>query len=158
WRESIRALMNYDDALYRSPDFAWIPRTFTLALVMMNDLLFYDGDYRLDSFLDHGEREFGGYDALIFWHAYPRIGFDDRKQFDFYRQMPGELAGLRRLVDRCHERNVRVYLDYNPWDIGTRREDKSDTDTLVELVQALDTDAIFLDTMSNATQGLREKL
>jgi len=158
WRESTRALLNYDDALYRSPEFGWIPRTFTLALVMMNDLLFYDGGYRLDEFFDHGEREFGGYDALIFWHAYPRIGFDDRNQFDFYRQMPGGLTGLRALVDGCHARGVRVYLDYNPWDTGTRREDRSDTNLLAEMVQALDADAIFLDTLSSAAVGLREKL
>jgi formylglycine-generating enzyme required for sulfatase activity len=158
WRNSTRALLGTDDSLYRQPEFAWVPRTFTLALVMMNDLLFYDGDYRLDEFLQHGIREFGGYDALILWHAYPRIGFDERNQFDFYRQMPGGLERLRALVDACHARDVRVYVDYNPWDTGTRREDKSDIDALVDLVRALDADAIFLDTMANAAQGLREKL
>ena len=158
WRDSTRALLQTDDSLYRLPEFAWVPRTFTLALVMMNDLLFYDGDYRLDAFLEHGVREFGGYDALILWHAYPRIGFDERNQFDFYRQMPGGLERLRALVDACHAHDVRVYIDYNPWDTGTRREEKSDIDALVDLVQALDADAIFLDTMSSAAQGLREKL
>ncbi|MBE2267611.1 MAG: SUMF1/EgtB/PvdO family nonheme iron enzyme [Anaerolinea sp.] len=156
WREATRFLLNYDDAIYRSPDFAWVGRTFNLAFVMMCDLLFYDGGYR--EFLAHGEREFGGYDALILWHAYPRIGFDDRNQFDFYRQMPGGLARLRQLVDDCHARNVRVYVDYNPWDTGSRRETVSDIDALVELVRALDADAIFLDTLSNAAAGLREKL
>jgi formylglycine-generating enzyme required for sulfatase activity len=158
WRSSTRYLLNYDDSLYNAPEFAWIPRTFTLALVMMNDLTFYDGDYRLDSFLDDGIQQFGGYDALILWHAYPRLGFDDRNQFDFYRQTPGGLTQLRALVERCHERGVRVYIDYNPWDTGTRREDKSDIDLLVELVKAIDADAIFLDTMSNAALDLREKL
>ncbi|MFN8375899.1 MAG: SUMF1/EgtB/PvdO family nonheme iron enzyme [Anaerolineae bacterium] len=158
WRDSTRALMNYHDALYNAPEFAWIPRTFTLALVMMCDLTFYDGDYLLDTFLDQGEREFGGYDALILWHAYPRIGIDERNQFDFYREMPGGLTRLRALVEHCHERNVRVYVNYNPWDTGTRPEGKSDIDALVELVKAIDADAIFLDTMSNAATGLREKL
>jgi formylglycine-generating enzyme required for sulfatase activity len=158
WRDSTRYLLNYDDSLYAAPEFAWIPRTFTLALVMMNDLNFYDNGYRLDAFLDEGIQEFGGYDALILWHAYPRIGFDDRNQFDFYRQMPGGLDGLRALVDQCHARGVRVYVDYNPWDTGTRREDKSDIDALVDLIKVIDADAIFLDTMSNAALGLREKL
>lgn len=158
WRTSTRYLLNHDDLLYQLPEFAWIPRTFTLALVMMGDLKFYDGDYRLDSFLDNAEQQFGGYDALILWHAYPRIGFDDRNQFDFYRDMPGGLERLRLLVDECHARDVRVYVDYNPWDTGTRREDKSDIDALVELIKTIDADAIFLDTMSNAAQGLREKL
>jgi formylglycine-generating enzyme required for sulfatase activity len=125
---------------------------------MMCDALFYDRDYRLDAYLEHGQREFGGYDAIILWHAYPRIGFDDRNQFDFYRQMPGGLPRLRALVDACHTKGIRVYIDYNPWDTGTRREDKSDIDALADLVVALDADAIFLDTMSNAVLGLREKL
>jgi len=158
WRNSTRYLLNFDDSIYRAPEFAWIPQTFNLALVMMCDLLFYDGDYQLDTFLQHGEREFGGYDAIILWHAYPRIGFDDRNQFDFYRQMPGGLERLRRIVDQCHTRGVRVYVDYNPWDVGTRREGVSDVDALVDLVRAIDADAIFLDTMSNAVIGLREKL
>jgi hypothetical protein len=158
WRESTRMLLNYDDSLYAAPEFAWIPRTFTLGFVMLCDQLFYDGDYRLDAYLEHGEREFGGYDALILWHAYPRIGFDARNQFDFYRDMPGGLPRLRQLVDQCHARGVRVYVDYNPWDTGTRREGRSDIDALVDLVAALDADAIFLDTMSSAAHGLRERL
>jgi formylglycine-generating enzyme required for sulfatase activity len=158
WRNSTRQLLNYDDTLYSQPEFAWIPSTFTVAFVMMYDLLFYDGEYQLDEFLEHGLQEFGGYDALLLWHAYPRIGFDDRNQFDFYRQMPDGLQGIRRLVDKCHERDIRVYVNYNPWDIGTRRESVSDVDALVELVRATDVDAIFLDTMSNSIEGLRERL
>jgi formylglycine-generating enzyme required for sulfatase activity len=158
WRGVTRALMQYDGTLYSAPEFAWVPRTFTLGLVMMCDVLFYEGDYQLDAFLEHGQREFGGYDAIILWHAYPRIGFDNRNQFDFYRQMPGGLLRLRALVDACHAKGIKVYIDYNPWDTGTRREDKADIDALVDLVVALDADAIFLDTMSNAAVGLREKL
>src|SRR4051794_6192991 len=116
WRASTRALLNFDDSLYAKPEFSWISRTFNLGFIMLCDQLFYDGDYRLDEYLEHGKHEFGGYDALILWHAYPRIGFDDRNQFDFYRQMPGGLPRLRQLVDQCHARGVRVYIDYNPWD------------------------------------------
>jgi hypothetical protein len=34
------------------------------------------------------------------------------------------------VVDRCHQRGVRVFIDYNPWDTGTRREGKPDHDAL----------------------------
>lgn len=158
WRDSTRALLNYEDSLYRAPEFAWIPRTFNLSFLMMCDLTFYDGDYRVAEFIQHGIDQFGGYDAVILWHAYPRIGFDDRNQFDFYRHMPGGLSRLRELVAEFHAHDIRVYIDYNPWDTGTRRESQSDIDLLVEFVQYLDVDAIFLDTMSNAVDGLREKL
>lgn len=158
WRDASRALLEFDDSLYSAPEFAWIPRTFNLCFLMMCDLTFYDGGYRLEEFVQQGIEQFGGYDAVILWHAYPRIGFDDRNQFDFYRHMPGGLTRLRELVDKFHAHNIRVYIDYNPWDTGTRREDKSDIDLLVDFVQIVDVDAIFLDTMSNAVDGLREKL
>jgi iron(II)-dependent oxidoreductase len=158
WRNSTRKLFRYDDTLYTKPEFQWVPNTFTVAFVMMYDLLFYDKAYQLDKILDHGIREFGGYDALLLWHAYPRIGFDDRNQFDFWRQMPGGLSGLRTLVDQCHARDVRVYINYNPWDTGTRHESDSDVDAIVELVRAINADAVFLDTMSNSILGLRERL
>lgn len=161
WRHSTRYLMRYDGSLYDKPEFSWIARTFALGFVMMSDLEFYEperGCYTLDALLDRAQEEFGGCDAIILWHAYPRIGFDARNQFDFYRDTLGGLDGLRALVDRCHERGVRVYLDYNPWDTGTRREGISDVDALISLIKQVDADAIFLDTLSNAAEDLRARL
>lgn len=161
WRESTRYLMGYDDSLYRLPEFAWVPRAFSLGFLMMNDLQFYDpaaGQYRLTQLLDEAVEDFGGFDAVILWHAYPRIGLDDRNQFDFYRESIGGLEGLRALVDVCHGRGVKVYIDYNPWDTGTRREADSDVEALVKLVKAIDADAIFLDTMSFGAEELRSRL
>jgi formylglycine-generating enzyme required for sulfatase activity len=161
WRDSTRYLMAYDDAIYRQPEFAWVQRTFALGFLMMCDLNFYDpalGEYRIDALLDEALAKFGGYDAIMLWHAYPKIGFDDRNQFDFYRDTPGGLEGLRKLVERCHARGVKVYVDYNPWDTGTRREGVSDVEALVSLVSAIDADAIFLDTLSHAGIELRARL
>ena len=125
WREQTKRRLNYSDVLYRKPEFAWAAASFACCFLMMCDETFYDprsGAYTADAFLDHGQREFGGYDSLVLWHAYPRIGVDDRNQFDFYRDMPGGLNGLRELSRRCHRRNVKMFIDYNPWDTGTRRE------------------------------------
>lgn len=161
WRAVTRELMGYHSAHYENPAFAWISRTFALGFLMMFDLRFYDsttGQYLIDALLDEAESDFGGFDAVLLWHAYPKIGFDSRNQFDFYRDIVGGLAGLKALVEQCHARGVRVYLDYNPWDHGTRREGQSDGDALAELVVASDADAIFLDTLAQAADGLREKL
>jgi formylglycine-generating enzyme required for sulfatase activity len=161
WRSVTRSLMQYSSASYDDPAFRWMQRCFALGFVMMFDTRFYDpanGQFNIESYLDEAERDFGGYDAILLWHAYPKIGFDDRNQFDFYRDFPGGLAALREIVDTCHARGVRVYIDYNPWDKGTRSERQSDSDALAELVSAIDADAIFLDTMSQAMDGLREKL
>ncbi|MBI5384736.1 MAG: SUMF1/EgtB/PvdO family nonheme iron enzyme [Verrucomicrobia bacterium] len=161
WREQARPRLNYSDALYRQPQFAWAASSFACCFVMLCDETFCDaraGAYRVEEFLDDGVREFGGYDSLVLWHAYPRIGVDDRNQFDFYRDLPGGLEGLRDVSRRCHRRGVKVFIDYNPWDTGTRRESQSDLDVLCSLVAAIEADGIFLDTMSKGTAEFRAKL
>ncbi len=160
-RQKIRQRLQYTDEAYRRPEFAWVPSCYTCGFAMMYDRKLYDpasGHYTIDQFLDEGLKGFGGYDALVLWHAYPRIGFDDRNQFDFYRDMPGGLTGLRELSRTIHRRGVKVFLDYNPWDTGTRREEKSDAQTLAEFVKAIEADGIFLDTLHEGMQELRAQL
>ena len=92
WRRDIKARLKYDDALYARKEFAWSASNYACCLLMTWDETFYDwrrGHYTVDAFLDHGQREFGGYDSVVLWHAYPRIGVDERNQFDFYRDLPG---------------------------------------------------------------------
>lgn len=161
WREGARRKLGYNGALYSRNDFQWVPRAFSCCFVMLLDETFYDprqGRYTVDSFLDTGIREFGGFDGLVLWHAYPKIGIDARNQFDFYRDMPGGLAGLREVTAQCHRRGVRVYIDYHPWDTGTRREGVSDLDALIGMLKALDADGIFLDTMSKGAAEFRARL
>ncbi|HEY5141458.1 MAG TPA: SUMF1/EgtB/PvdO family nonheme iron enzyme, partial [Methylococcales bacterium] len=161
WRDATRESLKYDDALYRKPEFAWAAKSYACCFLMMCDETFYHpkaGRYNVESFLDDGIKEFGGYDSLVLWHAYPRIGVDQRNQFDFYRDMPGGLDGVRDVVHSFQKRGVRVYINYNPWDKGTHREDKSDLDMLVDMVSALDVDGIFLDTMGEGSAGFRSKL
>lgn len=161
WREDIKAQLQYSDALYQRPEFAWSASNYSCCFLMLCDEAFYDrrsGRYTVDSFLDRHQLQFGGFDSVVLWHAYPRIGIDERNQFDFYRDQPGGLEGLRVAVGQFRKRGVRTYIDYNPWDEGTRRESKSDLDTLADLVGALDVDGIFLDTMNLGAAGLRAKL
>ncbi len=161
WREATRRSLRYDDALYRRPDFAWVPSTFSCHFLMMLDEEFYNpqtNEYTLTGFLDKAQKEFGGFDSIVLWHAYPRIGVDDRNQFDFYRDMPGGLNRLHLLVQDFHQRGLKVFIDYNPWDRGTRREPVSDLDALAELVKALDVDGIFLDTLNKGGAEFRAKL
>ena len=160
WRDQRRTELQYDDSYYRREEFAWATSNFACCFAMMCDLTFYDpeaGAFQVDSLLDHGQSEFGGYDSLVLWHAYPRIGFDQRNQFDFYRDMPGGLPGLRTLSRQLHNRGVKVFINYNPWDTGTRREGKPDLDVLAEIIQAIEADGIFLDTMKQA-EAFRGKL
>jgi len=161
WRAARRRELNYSDALYRRPEFAWARSNFACCFLMLCDETFYHakaGRYLVKEFLAHGRREFGGYDSVVLWHAYPRIGLDDRNQFDFYRDMPGGLQGLRAVVGQFHRQGVRVYIDYNPWDTATRREGGEDLAALAEMVGALGADGIFLDTMDRGAAGFRARL
>jgi len=156
-----RRQLSYDGSLYQRADFGWVPSCYSCCFAMMYDQRFYDlaaGRYTVDRFLEEGVGEFGGYDAVVLWHAYPRIGFDDRNQWDFYRDMPGGLDGLRALSRALHRGGVKVFINYNPWDTGTRREQKSDAEMLAELVAAIEADGIFLDTLHEGMEGLREQL
>jgi len=116
WRDETRQRLHYDDSLYRRADFAWAPSSYACCMIMLWDQAFFDlatGKYRVAEWLTHGRREFGGYDSVVFWHAYPRIGLDDRNQFDFYRQAPGGLPGLRAVAREFRQQGVG-------WEFGVK--------------------------------------
>ncbi|MEN6383776.1 MAG: SUMF1/EgtB/PvdO family nonheme iron enzyme [Phycisphaerales bacterium] len=139
----------------------WMSSNFSCRMCMMFDSEFIKSgtdEYLIDSLLAEGEKEFGGYDSIVLWHAYPRLGIDERNQFDMYRQMPGGLEGLSKVVEKCHDKNVRVFIDYNPWDVGTRRERVNDFQALAEIIYEIKADGVFLDTLSAADKNLRKEL
>ncbi len=111
-----------------------------------------------EQFLADGEARFGGFDAVVLWHAYPRIGLDERNQFDLYRQVPGGIPGLRRLVGSIQQRGTRVLLAYYPWDVGTRREPAGEAVAMARLVADCGADGVFLDTMAESTHELQARL
>jgi formylglycine-generating enzyme required for sulfatase activity len=160
WREAKQLQLKYDGTSYLSESFKWVSSDFSCCVVMICDSDFYDSiknEYTITGLIGRGQREYGGYDSVVLWHAYPRIGLDDRNQFDFYRELPGGLTGLKKVVNRFHESGIKVFIDYNPWDRGTRKEPKTDIDVLIDLIKSIDADGIFLDTMKDAPD-FREKL
>ena len=159
WRERLQQWR--DDARRRylvagGTGSSWASGCFTKALVWLWDERLFDrerGEFTPDRLLADAER-FGGFDAVVLWHAYPIIGLDERNQFDFYRDVPG----LGELVSELQRRGVRVLVDYNPWDVGTRREPRSDAEELAVLATALGVDGVFLDTMREGGRDLVEAL
>jgi hypothetical protein len=157
WRQDAAERIGYDGALYARPEFAWTQGAYTVAVAWLWDDTLYDHDAEVftpDAYLDAGQRDFGGYDAVVLWHAYPVIGVDERNQFDYYRQVPE----LKTLINAFHSRGVRVFLDYNPWDTGTRREDLPDAEAVAALVAEYDADGVFLDTLKEGAADLRAVL
>ena len=84
----------------------------------------------------------------MLWHAYPVIGIDDRNQWDFY-----DVPGLAEVAAELRAAGVAVFLDYNPWDTGTRRAG-DDTVELAATVRRLSADGVFLDTLKKADPEL----
>ena len=90
---------------------------------MVEERYFYDpvaGKYTVDRYLDDLEKRYGGIDAVLIWPVYPNIGVDNRNQHDMLRDMPGGLAGVKKMVADFHRRGVRVFFPVMPWDVGTR--------------------------------------
>ncbi|WP_336214255.1 SUMF1/EgtB/PvdO family nonheme iron enzyme [Nonomuraea sp. LPB2021202275-12-8] len=124
------------------PDTPWTRGCFSVCVAWLWDELLWNGrEFTPGAFLEHGRREFGGYDAVVLWHAYPVIGIGERNQFDLYRDVPG----LDELVGELRAAGVRVIFDYNPWDHGTRPEDHRAG--LSGVVRKFRPDGLFLDTL-----------
>jgi Sulfatase-modifying factor enzyme 1 len=155
WREQLRrwradARTRY--AVSGGTGTSWASRCFIKAMVWLWDERLFDrerGEFTPDRLLADAQR-FGGFDAVVLWHAYPIVGLDDRNQFDFYNNVP-KLGDLVSEFQRC---GVRVLVDYNPWDVGTRREPRRDPEVLAALASALGVDGVFLDTMREGGHDL----
>ena len=156
WRDSARTRNAFTGERYERPESTWASRCFAVAQVWLWDELLYDAAthrFTPDRFLADARDRLGGLDGIVLWHAYPVIGIDDRNQWDFYRDVPG----LASLIDALHDAGVRVFVDYNPWDTGTRRG-RDDVTELASLVHELGADGVFLDTLTEANTALVEAL
>lgn len=140
-----------DSGASEDPETAWSETARRQLFLFMYDTRFYDRTtdrYRTTELLERAVAMFGRIDSVLLWQGYPRLGFDSRTQFAFYRDMPGGIARLRAEVcDVLHGRGVRVFVAYNPWDAGTYEE-------LGEIVSGLDADGVLLDTLSDAPDRL----
>jgi len=155
WRKGARAAL--DLKAYDRPEFAWTRSCTVSGKVMLFDREFYDertNRFTVGKYLERMRRDFGGLDALVLWQAYPRIGIDDRNQFDHYRLAPG----LKEVVAELHASGVRVFMAYNPWDVGTRREGRADSESIAAMVVEFGFDGVFLDTLEEGSGALRTAL
>lgn len=148
WRTYARQHLAYSGARYRTAD----STCFVLGMASLWDEMIYDhkqGEFVIDAFVRHSERNFGGFDGVLLWHAYPVIGIDGRKQFDYYRGLPE----LPELVRSFHHLGIRVFIPYLPW-----AADAETVDDIIELVAWLGADGVFLDTLKEGSEALRRAL
>jgi iron(II)-dependent oxidoreductase len=140
---------------YDQPALQWAQRSFVQPQMMAHERYFYDpaaGRYTVDRYLDDLEKRYGGIDSVLIWPTYPNIGVDNRNQFDLWRDMPGGVAGLRKMVVDFHRCGVRVLFPIMFWDHGTHDEGVPMAQGLAELARETGADGLNGDTMSPVTR------
>ena len=114
--------------------------------------------FELERFIAESRRDFGGYDGMLLWGGYPRLGIDERTQWDYFDDLPGGRSEVRRLVDLAHAHGVRVFVPYKPWDRSAElhgHAGKSAPAELARLITDINADGVFLDTMSAIDPAFR---
>jgi iron(II)-dependent oxidoreductase len=140
---------------YAEPALQWCQRSFIQPQMMAHDRYFYDpvaNRYTVGRYLQDLNRRYGGIDSVLIWPTYPNIGVDNRNQFDLWRDMPGGIPGLRKMVAEFHRYGVRVLLPIMNWDHGTRDEGAPMAQRLAELARDIGADGLNGDTMSPVGQ------
>ncbi len=160
-RGQLRAGLDLEE--YRRPDLAWYRRQWLQHFTFLYGGEIFDhtrGRFDANRLLDEGLR-FGGYDGLLLWPAYPRIGVDERSQWDFYDDLPGGRAGLRELATQARARGGRVFIPYLPWDApGECRhgEPPVAAQELARVVADIGADGVFLDTIGSTLPQFRREI
>ncbi|MFO7614097.1 MAG: SUMF1/EgtB/PvdO family nonheme iron enzyme [Bacteroidales bacterium] len=135
-------LVDFDETLYQRNDLQWIRNKYLIGLQFAWNQEYYDWktqQYQLEDFLQKGEELFGGYDIFGLWPTWPRLGVDQRNQWDLFADLPGGLETLQKIKPD----DVKFFICYNPWDESTRAEDPYDG--MARLIEATDADGVVLD-------------
>jgi len=159
WRYERLARIGYNDSEYRRPEFQWAQRNFIAPQVMVEERYLYDPEknqYTVDRYLEDLERRYGGIDSVLVWPVYPNLGIDDRNFFDFYRDLPGGIPALRKMVEDFHRHGVKVFFPMMPWDVGTRPEGLPLWDAVAALMAEIRADGVNGDTFAGIPRAFRE--
>ncbi len=146
-------LPSFDQALFRRADLSWVRRAYLMVLQFAWDHSYYDREakrYAYDRTLTAWDKLLGPIDIYTIWPTWPRLGLDERNQWDMYRDLPGGLAELRRQVDLAHAQGKKYFISYNPWDESTRHEDH--IAGMEAMLRTLDADGVVLDTRGESSR------
>ncbi len=158
-RSESRALLRYSPSQYERPELEWTQHVFSQVQLLIWDRSLFDpekGEYTVDHFLSETEDRMGPIDAVLIWHVYPNLGVDDRNQFELLRDLPGGLAGLRRLVEQFHQRGVKVFFPFLAWDTGTRAGEAPAWTEMTQLLKEIGADGINFDTLESVPPQFRQ--
>jgi len=150
-------LDKFDNTLFEREDLTWVRHSYVAGLNFAWDKDFYhSGDqyYTIKQYLEEGEGLFGGYDIYALWPTWPRLGLDERNQWDLFRDLPGGLHIIRQIAEQLHTRDTKFFICFNPWDESTRKEDPYSG--IAAIIEACDADGVVLDCRGNSNERLQE--
>ncbi|MCX6249091.1 MAG: SUMF1/EgtB/PvdO family nonheme iron enzyme [Bacteroidetes bacterium] len=149
-------LPSFDNTYFERKDLGWMKSSYIMLLQFAWDKKFYDGTEKRYSFyrsFSEYDSLTGGYDIFALWPTWPRLGLDQRNQWDMYRDLPGGVAELRKQADFLHKKGKRYFISYNPWDESSRKEDQMKG--MGDLLRATDADGVVLDTKGSSSKELQ---
>ena len=166
WQEGLRLMFQtrylydlniFNNDLYHRDDLKWIRNSYIIVLQMAWDREYFDrftGEYGFSRILSKYNSLFGNIDVFGIWPTWPRLGLDERNQWDMYRNLPGGLPMLREFSREARLSNTRFFIAYNPWDNSTREEDHFKG--MADLVSATEADGVVLDTKGSSSLALQK--
>lgn len=149
-------LDSFADSLYQRKDLQWIRSKYVIGLQFAWNKAFYDWrtqQYTYDDFLAKGRELFGGYDVVGLWPTWPRLGVDERNQWDLFSDLPGGLEKIREISGSMQHQGTRFFICYNPWDESTRSEDPYKG--MARLIAATGADGVVLDCHGASSHALQ---
>lgn len=149
-------LESFDNTLYERSDLAWIKSSYLIINRMAWDREFFDrtsGKYTFAEMLRNYIDRFGFIDVFGLWPTWPRLGLDQRNQWDLYADLPGGLTQLRSFSRVAKQSRTRFFIAYNPWDLSTRNEDHYEG--MARLIRDTEADGVVLDTRGSSSKELQ---
>jgi formylglycine-generating enzyme required for sulfatase activity len=149
-------LSYFNDSLYKRKDLAWVRNTYLMHLMMSWDKFFYNATqnkYTLPSFVDRGNKLYGGDDIITIWPSWPTLGLDQRNQFDLYKDLPGGLSAIKKISNDLIAENKHLFVSYNPWDVDTHKQNHYSG--LSWLINNTNADGVVLDTQGSSSDTLQ---
>lgn len=149
-------LETFDNTLYQRKDLQWIQKVYFIDLMFAWDHDYYDyksRKYTVFDFSYEGKKYFGKYDILGIWPTWPRLGVDERNQWDMYRDLPGGLEETKNISHTLQQSGTKFFIAYNPWDKSTRQEDQFEG--MAFLIRSLDANGVVLDCRGSSSKKLQ---
>jgi hypothetical protein len=153
WKENTRG--RYDLRKYFQPQNTWIKKNYIthFSFAYGKETFNYKKiQFNIKKIVKDG-KEFGGYDSLIFWHQYPRLGLDNTNQWDLYKYLPEEYKSIKKIVKECHKSGIKFFIPFKPWDVRSNESLDYHAKSLENFITKTNIDGFFLDTMSSLPES-----